>query len=158
MRMLKKYFILFMCVGCAQISSHSVDLSQYDIKEVCLQPVGRHIPFNFKYILKEQILHHNIVTKKYENNRKSCHYRLVYSLKAKVKNNMIYVKDVHLALYDGKKQIAYADRDAPNGFLGKEIGDLSKWDSTRFVVENLVNQLFGGKTSLKRSETSITER
>lgn len=161
MHMLKKLFIfsvLLLCVGCAQISAHSFDSSQHDIKEVCVQPASQRIPANFKYILKERLLHHNVIAKSYKSDPDACAYRLLYRVKAKVKNKTVFLKDVHLALYEGEKQIAYADRDAPNGFFGKEVGDLSKWDSTRSVVDALVDQLFGPSESMRRSDMPISVR
>lgn len=133
--------LLPLCTACADVTVHGVDPARHDINLVCLQQRSRAVPAEFKYILKESFMRHDIVTKTYRKDSTTCSYRLSYFVKAQVKRKNIYLKDVHLALYKGSELIGFADRDAPKGFFGKEVGDLSRWDSPRSIIEPLVDQL-----------------
>ncbi len=143
--------LAFLPVGCADTTSKAVDSHQYKITDVCIKLSDQQVPSDFVYTLKEGLLRHGIAPQVHKDIPSNCEYSLSYrvSTHGERYHNHIATQgdgseslnDVHLALYRGTTLIAYADRDSPKGFLGKEIIDLSQWDSNRSIVEPLVDGL-----------------
>ncbi|HBM90831.1 MAG TPA: hypothetical protein DD400_03005 [Rhodospirillaceae bacterium] len=135
--------LLILCSGCAEIRAQAFNKKQYKISEVCIQSNKKSLPYDFEYILKEGFLRHGIATKVYADIPQDCEYRLLYVATTYKKHSSKSLRNVHLALYKGDTLIGFADRDSPDGFLGKKVTDLSKWDSMRSIIDLLVDGLLG---------------
>jgi len=123
------------------MTSQPVDGAQHKMTDVCIQITKKPVPSDFKYILKEGFLRHGIATRDYVNLPPDCTYWLSYHATTYSNHGPASLRDVHLAIYSGTSLIGYADRDSPKGFWGKEVTDLSQWDSTRSILDPLVDAL-----------------
>ncbi len=139
---------LIFVVGCSStVSVQPIDVSVGKITEICIERNSKVIVPQFTDALQEGFSRHGIITKIYADVPSSCSYRLTYT----AREGWAYVRvltGVHLAVYKKDQLIGAADRNSPpNGGV-----NFSKWDSTRTIINPMIDELLGGIAPLQATE------